>query len=158
MAATVLLIGAGIATTFSRGKDSIAVFVLTTERGIEIAVSIGLLLLLAICVRYGVLLGSLERSILAGLAIYSIFQTLNLAAMRFTSRFTSFFPWWESIRVGSFDLSMMIWLYALRRPLESPPAPLLLQEQASADLLNQVLGQMRQLANDLKNLGKAIRR
>ncbi len=136
-------------------KDWIVGFVLTTERGLELAASAILLLLLAVSIRYKVCLGPMERCILIGLAIYSIFQMLNRTFM--SPLMTPYFHWWESVRIACFDIAVLMWLYPLRKPLPNPPAPpALISSQVASELMHGLLEQMRALTEELKDLLKVI--
>ncbi len=153
LAALVLLTCAGVAA--ARNSYWIVAFALTTERGLELAASVILLSLLAIGVRYKVWLEPMERNILLGLAMYSAFQMLNRTFM--TPRMTPYFPWWESVRIGCFDIAMVMWLVPLLRPLPAPAsAPVLISEQTTVHLLRRLLDRMRELTDELKRMGKAI--
>ncbi len=153
--AFVLLTCAGVAA--ARSSYRIVAFVLTTERGLELAASVILVTLFAVSVRYRAWLEPLERNIVLGLAMYSTLQMLNNIFM--TPRMTPYFPWWESVRVGCFDIVMAMWVIPLLKPLpaSSPPQPLI-SEQASLYLLRQLLDRMQALAHELKRVGKAIRK
>jgi hypothetical protein len=155
LSAAVLLVWAAIAA--ARNTHWIVGLVLTTERGLELAASVILVSLFAITIRYKVWIEPLERNILLGLALYSTFQMLNSTFM--TQRMTPFFPWWESVRVGCFDAAMVVWLIPLLRPLPAPaPRPPLISEQTAGDLLRRLLNKMRELANELKQAGKTVRK
>ncbi len=153
LAALALLASASFTAALNQYR--IDKFVLAAEEGLEFAAAVILILLFAITVRYKVWLEPMEHSIFLGLALYSIFQMLNRTFM--SRLLTPYFPWWESVRIGCFDIAMLIWLYALRQPLPSAPeGPALIGEQAALDLLRQLLQGMRELTNELKRMVKAI--
>jgi hypothetical protein len=153
LAALALLASASFAAVLNGYR--IDTFVLAAERGLELAAAVILILLFAISVRYKVWLEPMERSILLGLALYSIFQMLNRTFM--SPWMTPYFSWWESVRIGCFDIAMLIWLYPLRQPLPSASeAPALISEQVVLDLLRQLLQGMRELTNELKRMVKTI--
>jgi hypothetical protein len=153
--ALVLLSSAAIAATQSTHR--LVAFVLAVERGLELASSVILILLFAISVRYRVWLEPMERNIVLGLALYSTVEMLNSTFM--TPRLAPYFPWWESVRVGCFDVGLVLWLLPLLRPLPVPaPAPALLSKEATGHLLHRLLERMRELAAELKRVGKAIRK
>jgi hypothetical protein len=153
LAALVLLASASFTAVLNGYR--IDTFVLAAERGLELAAAVTLILLYAISVRYKVWLEPLDRSILLGLALYSIFQMLNRTFM--SRLMTPYFPWWESVRIGCFDIAMLMWLYPLRKPLPAAfGAPVLLSERVALDLLHQLLEGMRELTNELKRMVKAM--
>jgi hypothetical protein len=96
-----------------------------------------------------------ERNVVLGLGIYSAFQILNDS---FLERWlTPHFSWWNSTRIIAFDVALIIWLVPLRRPQPSPPgAPVLLSGETSQRLLRQILDRMREVADELKRIGKSI--
>jgi len=151
--ATALLASAGVSAALN--KHWIVGFVLTTERGLEFAASVILILLLAVSIQYKAWLEPMEHSILIGLAVYSIFQMLNRTFM--SPLMTPYFHWWDSVRIACFDIAIVTWLYPLRRPLPTPSAPpVLLSEEAASDSLHQLLERMQELTSELKHLRKAI--
>ncbi len=130
-------------------------FVWTAERGLELASSVILISLFAISVRYKVWLEPMERNIGLGLALYSTFQMLNSTFM--APRLAPYFPWWESVRLGCFDVALVLWLLPLLKPLPAPaPAPALISAGTTAHLLRRLLERMRELAAELKRAGKEI--
>ena len=128
-------------------------FVLATEQGLELATSVILIALYILTIRYRAWLEPLERNLLLGLAIYSVFETLNRT---FMSHFMAYFPWWESLRIGVFDFAMCLWLGALWkfRPASASPVPMI-SEQISIGLLQRVLVRMQDLKHSVQRLGKA---
>jgi len=155
LVALVLLSSAAFAA--ARSTYRLVAFVLTAERGLELASLVILISLFAISVRYRVWLEPMDRNIVLGFALYSTFQMLNSTFM--TPRLAPYFPWWESVRVGCFDVALVLWLLPLLKPLPVPaPAPALISEGTTAQLLRRLLGKMRELAAELKRVGKAIRK
>jgi hypothetical protein len=152
--AVVLLASAGVAA--ARNTYWIVAFVLTTERGVELAVSVILVALFAVSVRYRIWLEPVERNIAVGLALYSMFQMLNRMFM--TPRMAPYFPWWESVRIGCFDVAMVLWIVPMLKPLAAPPRPPLIREEASLYLLPRLLDRMQKLTSELKRLKRAIRK
>lgn len=137
-----------------KNRSPLATFVLTAERGLEIAFAVELVALLGFSTWYGVLLGNVERSIAVGLGLYSCFQVINDTFMdRWLSRY---FHWWVSARVVAFDLAMLAWIIPLRRPLPPPePGPTLISESVAIRLLREVLAQMRAAAEEMKRIARS---
>jgi hypothetical protein len=97
----------------------------------------------------------MERCVLIGLAMYSIFQMLNRTFM--SPLMTPYFYSWESVRIACFDMALLMWLYPLRKPLPNPPAPpALISSQVASELMHSLLEQMRALTEKLKVLRKVI--
>lgn len=155
LAASILLLWAGVAA--ARNAYWIIAFVLTTEQGLEFSAAVILTLLFAISVRYKVWLGGVERNIAFGLALYSIFQAMNRTFL--SQQLMPYFPWWDSVRVASFDAAMVFWLLPLLKPLKDlePQTPLL-SETVATDLLHQSLTEMRNATKKLRRVGKATRK
>jgi hypothetical protein len=138
-------------------KASVAAFVLSAERGSEISILVVLAALLAVGLRYNVALGPVERCIVSGLTVFSAFQVLNDSFM--DHWMTRHFHGWNLTRVIAFDVALVIWLIPLRRPLTRPPdAHVLLSEDVSRHLLRQILDRMREVTDELKRIGKSIRK
>jgi hypothetical protein len=155
LAGSILLLWAGVAA--ARNAYWISAFVLTTEQDLEFSGAVILTLLVAISVCYRVWLGSVERNIAFGLALYSIFQAMNHTFL--SRQLMPYFPWWDSVRVASFDAAMVFWLLPLLKPLkdQEPQTPLL-SETVAADLLHQSLAEMRDATEKLRRLGNATRK
>src|SRR2546430_583055 len=119
-----------------------------------------LVALLAFGLRYRVALGSVERNIALGLGVYSAFQVVNNI---FVEQWISkYFHWWNSMRVVSFEIAMLLWIIPLRNPLlasgPSPvlPKPVLIDEQVATSILRQLLDHMRAVRDEVKRLAKSF--
>jgi hypothetical protein len=143
------------AITAFNNSSPISVFVLTTERGLEVAFAVILVALLGFGVRYKVPLGRVERNIVIGLGIYSGFQVINNTFMnQWMSRY---FHWWVSTRLIAFDMAMMVWIITLPKVVAPPElSPTLMSEQVAVRLLRDLLTNMRELTNELKRIGRSI--
>jgi hypothetical protein len=152
----VIVLGYASTTAYQNEKPLVAFF-LSAERGSEISILVILVALLAFGLRYNVTLGPVERSLVLGLGFYSAFQVVNDSFME--QWMTRHFYWWNSTRVISFDVALIMWLAPLRKDL--PPArepPVLLSEDIAGQLLRQILDRMREVADELKRISKSIRK
>lgn len=155
LVAIIVLVYAG-STTY-QNKTPLVAFFVSAERGSEISILVTLVALLVFGLRYNIALGPVERSIVLGLGFYSAFQVVNDSFM--DQWMTRHFHWWNSTRVISFDIALMMWLVPLRKGLSPPSnAPALLSERVARYLLRQVLEQMREVTDELKRIGKSIRK
>jgi hypothetical protein len=153
--AVLVLAYAGV--TAYQNKTPLVAFFVTTERGSELAILVVLVALAGLGVRYNVALGPVERYIALGFGLYSAFQVVNDSFM--DDWMTRQFHWWNSTRIMAFNMALIIWLIPLRRPL--PPqssAPALLSEEAARTLFRQLLERMREVTDELKRIGKSIRK
>ena len=153
--AVVVLAYAGI--TAYQNKTPLVAFFVTAERGSEISILVVLVALLGLGVRYNVALGPVERNIALGFGAFSAFQIVNDSFM--DHWMTRQFHWWNSTRVVAFDVALIIWLIPLRRSL--PPqssAPALLSEEVARNLFRQLLERMQEVTDELKRIGKSIRK
>jgi hypothetical protein len=153
--AVLVLVYAGI--TAYQNKTPLVAFFVTAERGAEISILVIATVLVGLGVRYNVALGPVERNIALGFGLYSAFQVVNDSFM--DHWMTRNFHWWNSTRVIAFDIALIIWLIPLRRPL--PPqsaAPALLSEETARNLFRQLLERMREVNDELKRIGKSIRK
>jgi hypothetical protein len=127
--------------------------VLRAERGLEFAVAGLLLALLAVSRYYGIRLLTPIRYIAIGLVFHAAIQIVNDSFMY--DWFHSFFPWWASIRVLSFDLALLIWCWGLRQPVTVPAAaPVLLEPHIYEELTPQVSYRLRELNSRLLEMLK----
>jgi hypothetical protein len=155
LVAVLVLLYAG--STAYQNKTPLVAFFVTAERGSEISILAILVALLAFGLRYNIALGPVERSIVLGLGFYSALQVVNDSFM--DQWMTRHFHWWNSARVISFDIALMMWLVPLRKGLPPPSkAPALLTEDAAEHLLRQVLERMREVTDELKRIGRSIRK
>ena len=141
------------ATLDARGsRPWISPFILTAERGLELAAVGILVLLLAICRYYRILLDPLQKTIALGMGFYSAVQVLNNSVLRVTH----YFPMWNQIRFISFQVALVIWLLALLRPLPAAvPAPALLPQSVYDELSPQVNYRLRILNQRLLEILKS---
>ena len=135
-----------------QNKIPIAAFILTAERGLEISILVILVTMIGLAVRYDLAPARLERDIILGLALYSTFQVLNDSFMN--QWMAPHFLWWNSIRILTFDVALLLWIFALRRPIPPPDRPILLSTDVSQHLLGDLLARMRETIEKLKQSGK----
>ena len=129
-------------------------FLLTAERGLELAVVGILVLLLAICRYYQIRLEAVHRMIALGLGFYSAVQVLNDSFSRIW--LTQYFELGNRIRMVSFGVALVIWLLALLRPLpDAAPAPALLPQSVYDELSPQVNYRLRVLNQRLLEILKS---
>ena len=141
------------ATLDARGsRPWISPFILTAERGLELAAVGILVLLLAICRYYGIQLEPVQKMIALGMGLYSAVQVLNNSVLRVTH----YFAMWNEIRIVSFQVALVIWLVALRKPLPATaPAPPLLPQRVYDELSPQVNYRLRALNQRLLEILKS---
>lgn len=147
-----LLVQAGLSAAGNRSW--IAPFVLTAERGLELAAVAILVTLFYLSRYYGIRMTPLQRMVALGLGIYSGVQVINNSFMR--EWLTRYFGWWGHIRVISFLVALAIWWWALRKPLPAePPKPVLLSQDVYDELAPQVSFRLRKLNDRLLELLKS---
>ena len=108
-------------------NSPMSAFLLTAQRSLDLGISVILLALLRLGLRYEASLGVLERKVALGFAVYSTFQIVNSAFMQ--RWMAGYFHWWVSASVVSFEVAMLIWIAPLLGPLSPltpPPGQLLL--------------------------------
>lgn len=141
MAAVVVLIAAGNA---QGNVQRIGPFILTGERGLEVATAVVLLALLFLCGYYRVGLDAVHRSIAVGLCFYSAVQVLNDTFMQHWLK--GYFESWNHVRAAAFLVTQAIWLWALYKPLTAArPAPVLLSQQVYDQVSPEVNYRLRAL-------------
>jgi hypothetical protein len=154
---TLMLIASGLvlyAAWATLGKNLwVSVFILTAERGLELAAVAILLALLAISRYYGIRVQALEKMIALGLGFYSGVQVFNNSILR--EFLGQFFGWWSWVRPGSFQVALLFWLAALRHPVPRvAPAPALLPQEIYDDLSPRVSYRLRALNDRLLEMLK----
>jgi hypothetical protein len=128
-------------------------FLLTAERSLDLGIVVILFALLRLRRRYDVWLGGMERNVLLGFAVYAAFQTVNDAFME--KWMMRYFHWWVSASVVSFEITLLIWITPLLRPLPSPAPPTLFSKEESVSLLTQILEGMRKIAEEMKRIARS---
>jgi len=119
-------------------------FVLTAERGLELAAAVILLSLLLISDYYRIRLEPVQRMVAVGLCFYSAVQVLNNSFMR--GWLTQYVPWWNGIHLVSFQVALVIWWLAIRKPLPAvEQAPALLPRKVYDELSPRVNYRLRVL-------------
>src|SRR5712692_5937560 len=99
-------------------------FVLTLERGLELAAAAILISLFATSAYYRIHLEPVLKTIALGLCFYSVIQVMNNSVMR--EWLQHYFSWWAGTRVVSFQVALVLWWWAMRKPLPVwEPAPVL---------------------------------
>jgi hypothetical protein len=140
--AAILVVFAGLAAR--QDTQWIHGIVLRGERGLEVATVAVLVVLLGVCRYYSVRIEPLVRSLALGFGLYSAVQVANHSALQ--QWFNSFFPFWNWIRMISYQMATVIWCLALRKPLPpSQPAPVLLEPRVYEQLATQVSFRLREL-------------
>ena len=110
-----LMAYAGLAAYSNR--DHLPAFILTAERGLELAAAGLLLLLLAISHYYGIRVPSPERLLIVGLCAWSLVQVLNDIGWQIWLSSETYFAWANKIRMLSYQAAVLVWIYAVRRPV-----------------------------------------
>ncbi len=129
----------------------IALFILSGERGLELAVIVVLILLFALCRYYGIRVRPLLAMVALGLGLYSAVQIANNSLRG--GWMTNDFPWWKAVRIVSSQVALLIWGLALRKPLPGvEPRPALLEKQLYDELVPQVNYRLRELNDRLREM------
>lgn len=155
-----LLCGIALLLVLNAGLDAsgnahwMLQFVLTAERGLELSAAVILLLLLLTASYYRIRLEPVQGLIALGLCFYSLIQVLNNSFMR--EWLTQYLYWWNGVRMVSFQVALVIWWLALRKPLPAvAPAPALLPQKVYDELSPQVNYRLRVLNQRLLELLKS---
>lgn len=137
----------------AKNNSPLISFLLTAERSLDFGIVVILFALLRLRRRYDVWLSGVERNVLLGFAVYSAFQTVNDAFMQ--KWMMRYFHWWVSASVVSFEVTMLIWIAPLLRPLSPTPPPTLFSKEDSLTLLTQALERMRRIAEEMKRIARS---
>jgi len=127
-------------------------FILTAERGFELTAAVTLIALLTLTSYYRIRLEPAQRMVALGLCFYSAVQVLNNS---FRLWLPQYFHLPSTIRVVSFDVALVIWWLALRKPLPvAGPSPALLRQEVYEEFSPQVNNQLRELNQRLLEILK----
>lgn len=116
-----LLTGVGIALVVFAGlssyssRDRLMSFILTAERGLELAAAILLVLLLLISRYYRITIPRPELLLIVSLCVWSLAQGVNDLVL--VVRGNTFFEVWKKIRMTSYLAALSGWVSAARRPV-----------------------------------------
>jgi hypothetical protein len=128
-------------------------FILTSERSLELSVAILLTSFLVIANRYRIPMERAPFLIAVGLCIHSTFQILNNTL--FKNWLDPYFSWWRNVYMVSFQVALVIWLFALRRPLpETKPAPTLLPKETYHSYARLIGQRLKDLDRDIQEVMK----
>ncbi len=134
-----------------RQAPVIARFVLTLERGLELAVAAALLSSLLISARYRIPVAQGPRLIAVGLCSHSLFQVLNNSLLSFW--LGPYFSWWNNVRAVSFQVALVLWLIAMRKPWpEIVSAPAVVSQRIYESLAARVSARLRQLDHYVRGM------
>jgi hypothetical protein len=127
--------------------------ILTAERGTELAILGTLLFALAFCRYYRIPTGFVNGLLALGLGVYSAIQVTNNTF--FNHWLALYMPYWQEVRVQGFNIVLLIWFVALRKPFPATQrAPVMLDSEVYAELTPQLNTRLRQLNSRLEDLLK----
>jgi hypothetical protein len=125
-------------------------FVLRVERGLELGVIALLITLFAVCRYYGVQADPLVKYVAIGLGLHAAIQAMNNTAF-YSTRVAS---WWAITRTMSFNVSLLVWCWALGKPMLLPDRPNDSTAAAYDQLAPEVNFRLRQLNHRLLEMLK----
>ncbi|PYU28648.1 MAG: hypothetical protein DMG32_02130 [Acidobacteria bacterium] len=126
-------------------------FILTAERGFEVTATVILIALLTLTSYYRIRLEPAQRMVALGLCFYSVVQVLNNSFRLWLPQYSHLA---STIHAVSFDVALVIWWLALRKPLPvAGPSPALLQE-VYKEFSPQANNQLRELNQRLLEILK----
>jgi hypothetical protein len=128
-------------------------FVVTSERGLELSIAIFLTSFLIIANRYRIPIERAPFLVAVGVCLHSAFQVLNNTF--FKTWLDPYFSWWRNAYMVSFQVALIIWLFALRRPLpETKPAPTLLPKDTYYSYGRLIDQRLKDLDRDIQEVMK----
>ncbi len=128
-------------------------FVLALQRSLELTVAILLTSLFVIANRYRIPMERFPSLVALGMCIHSTFQILNNTLLKHW--LDPYFSWWNNVQIVSFQVALVIWLFALRRPLpETKPAPTLLPKDVYHSYARLIGQRLKDLDRDIQEVTK----
>lgn len=130
--------------------------VLSGERGLELMVVAMLVAGLAFCRYYRLRIDGYLIWIALGLGFYSIVQVAdNTFLQNWSGHWLSHFAIWDALRHYSFDIALLMWIWALRKPLPvERPTPILLRGNQYETLSPVISQRLRELNGRLLEMWK----
>jgi len=148
--ALLLVVYAGLAAYSSR--DPLQVFLFTAERGLELAAAVIIILLLGISTYFDIRVDRLNRLLVLGLGTWSLLQVVNNVALLL---WRDYLHWGSTVKIIAFQVSLIIWIVALLKPIpEKEPARPLLPQQVYDELAPQTNLKLRLLNDRLLEIFK----
>ncbi len=147
----------GLAVLSSRGRPyHLTNAILSAQRGLELMVAALLIAGLAFCRYYGVRPERHLAWIALGLGLYSIAQIGdNLFLQNWSGHWLTHFAIWDALRHYSFDITLLMWMWALKEPLPAEqPAPALLSGNEYQTLSPVITLRLRELNARLLEMWK----
>jgi len=151
-----VLVTIGVAIAIYAGIDSLhPIFqihypIVPAERGLELAIAVVLISLLLVAQRYKIRIQRTSFLIVAGLCFYSLVQTLNNT---FYHVLTNYFPWWNSFRIVSFHITVLLWIWAVATWYStSDEEPLQMVPNLYEEHAEEVSRKLRSLDEDLEEI------
>jgi hypothetical protein len=136
-----------------RQVSALRSFVVTSERGLELSIAIFLTSFLIITSRYRIPMERAPFLIAVGVCLHSAFQVLNNTF--FKTWLDPYFSWWRNAYMVSFQVALVIWLFALRRPLpKTKPAPTLLPKDTYYSYGRLINQRLKDLDRDIQEVMK----
>jgi len=127
--------------------------ILSSESGLELSVAILLASFLLIASRYRIPIERAPSLIAVGMCMHSSFKVLNTSLLK--PWLDPHFSWWNNAQAISFQVALVIWVFALRRPLpETKPAPTLLPMGVYQSYARLVGQRLKDLDRDIQEVTK----
>lgn len=136
-----------------RQASVVTSFILTTERSLELTVAVLLTSFLLVANRYRIPMDRAPSLIAVGVCVHSAFQILNDTL--FKAWLDPYFSWWNNVQMVSFQVALVIWLFALRKPLaDTDLAPTLLPDNAYHSYARLIGQRLKNLDRDVEEVMK----
>lgn len=149
--ARMALIAIGIAIIAYATVDAFKKAALALENSLELGIAAILLFCLLTSVRYRILVDSAPRLIAVGLCFYSLVQVLNNGFVAFW--LGRYFSWWGNVRALSFQVALVLCIFALRKPSpEMVPSPTSLPQTMYENLADPATRGLRQLDHYVRGM------
>ena len=149
-AAMLLLVYAGLAAYGAR--ERVTTFLRTAEHGVELAAAVVLILLLVISSYYRIPVPTLEGMLALGLGVWSLLLVVNNMAFLL---WPDYYARGSQVKMVSFQLALLIWIAALRKPVQQEGyAPPVLSQRAYDELAPQTNLRLRLLNDRLLEIFK----
>jgi hypothetical protein len=122
------------------------------ERGLELTVIGILVTLFSVCRYYSVQIDPAIKYLAIGLGMHASVQAINnTIAYAWLENFEA---WWRAIRGLTFDVTLVLWCWGLRKPMPVPESPRELEPAVYEELAPQVSYRLRQLNERLLEMLK----
>jgi len=125
--------------------------ILSTDRGLELAIAVAIVILLLFVKYYEIVLGTTTYYLSVGIFLFSVFSVLNNTVLE--TWLHSYATLWNLLGTLAFVASLLLWIWAVReKQPETPSEPELMPQSAYRTLAPQINLRLRNLNEQMSQI------